>query len=62
MEKIPTTDVIKIFNCHRITALNWAKKNNVQKIGTIYFWSEEDMARFQERPKPGGYRRKEKSI
>jgi transposase len=66
MDKKTTSEIIKMFDCHRHTAEKWAKKNGIEAIrgpngNTItYLWSEDDIARFKERPKPGGYRRKEK--
>jgi hypothetical protein len=66
MDKIPTTDVVKKLNVKPLTAQNWAKKNGIEAIRSLnggvvtYLWSEDDIARFLARPRPGGYRRKEK--
>ena len=59
MDKKTTTDVVNMLGCHRNTANNWAQKNGIEAIcdpnGKVftYLWSEEDIARFLARPKPG---------
>jgi hypothetical protein len=53
MEKKPTSYVVAKFGCNRTTASIWAAKNGVELLGRMYFWSEEDIARFAVRPKPG---------
>ena len=66
MDKISTTDVVKRLSVKLVTAQKWAQKNEIEAIrgpsGKVftYLWSEEDIARFLARPRPGGYRRKEK--
>jgi hypothetical protein len=66
MDKLSTTDVVKRLNVKPLTAQNWARKNGIEAIRGLngkvftYLWSEDDIAQFQKRPKPGGYRRKEK--
>ena len=59
MEKIPTSEVVKITGCHKSTANNWAKKHFIESVRgpkgkvAIYFWSQEDIIAFKARPKPG---------
>ena len=59
MDKIPTTEVVKRLNVKPLTAQNWARKNQIEAIRSLnggivtYLWSEEDIARFLTRPKPG---------
>jgi hypothetical protein len=48
-----TAYVIEKFRCGVIAANRWAQRNGVMKIGNRYFWSDEDIARFAKRPKPG---------
>jgi hypothetical protein len=54
MEKKPTSYVVEKFGCNRTTASAWAKTHGVELVGKMYFWSDEDIARFANRPKPGG--------
>jgi hypothetical protein len=57
--KIPTSEVIKKLNIKPLAAQNWAKKNEIEAIRSLnggvvtYLWSEDDIARFLARPKPG---------
>jgi hypothetical protein len=53
MEKKPTSYVVAKFGCNRSTAVHWAKANGVELLGKMYFWSEDDIVRFANRPKPG---------
>jgi hypothetical protein len=59
MDKLSTTDVVKRLNVRLVTAQKWAQKNQIEAIRSLnggvvtYLWSEDDIARFQKRPKPG---------
>jgi hypothetical protein len=54
MEKKPTSYIVAKFGCDAYTAQKWAKNNGVEFLGRMYFWSEEDIAKFAVRRKPGG--------
>jgi hypothetical protein len=58
--KKPTSYIVAKFGCDAYTAQKWAKNNGVEFLGRMYFWSEEDIARFAERPKPGKRAKKDK--
>jgi hypothetical protein len=58
MDKILTADVVKKLGVKPRVAQNWAAKNGVEAIlgsnkVVLYLWTEEDIARFLVRPKPG---------
>ena len=58
MDKILTADVATKLGVKQSTAQKWAAKNGVEAIlgsntVVLYLWSEEDIARFLARPKPG---------
>jgi hypothetical protein len=67
MDKKTTSEVVKKLNVKPLTAQNWARKNEIEAIRALnggivtYLWSEDDITRFLARPRPGGYRRKEKN-
>ncbi|MDR2150813.1 MAG: DNA-binding protein [Spirochaetaceae bacterium] len=67
MEKKPTQYVIDLTGCHKSTAEKWAGKNGVEAIRgpngriVMFFWSEEDIARFKARPKQGKRAKKDKN-
>jgi len=53
MEITSTTEVAKQEKCDSSTARKWAAKNGVLYIGKDYLWTQDDIARFKKRPKPG---------
>jgi len=57
MEFISTEAVAKQENCAPSTARKWAAENGVQFIGQPphknYLWTQDDIARFRKREKPG---------
>jgi len=53
MELIPTTEVAEQEKCDSSTARKWAAAHGVLYISKNYFWTQDDIARFQKRPKPG---------
>ena len=57
MDFISTTAVAKQEKCDPSTARRWAEANGVQSIGESnhknYLWTQDDIARFQKREKPG---------
>jgi hypothetical protein len=52
-----TAEVTVLCECDNSTAQKWAKANNVNFIGVgrrkDYEWTESDIKRFKERPRPG---------
>jgi hypothetical protein len=52
-----TAEVTVMCECDKSTAQKWAKANNVKFIGSgrrkDYEWTEADIKRFKERPRPG---------
>jgi len=57
MEFLSTDDVVKQEGCAPSTARKWAAENGVQSIGQSthkqFLWTQDDIARFQKREKPG---------
>jgi hypothetical protein len=57
--RITTQEVIALTGCRQGTVQMWARKNNLEAIigptgGVVcYLWSDDDVARFMSRPKPG---------
>jgi len=57
MEFLSTDAVAEQEGCNPSTARKWAAENGVQSIGQSnhkqYLWTQDDIARFQDREKPG---------
>lgn len=59
VEKRKTTTYVAEKNgCNVDTAIKWASKNGVDFIGRMYYWTEEDIAKFENRPKKGRPKKK----
>jgi hypothetical protein len=58
MEKTySSTDVATLCAVKQITVLKWAQKNNIDYAGVgqgkVYLFTDSDIVRFKNRPKPG---------
>jgi hypothetical protein len=48
-----TVKIAEMEKCGDSTARRWAQGNGLQKIGKDFVWTDEDLAKFRERDKPG---------
>jgi hypothetical protein len=53
MKIYSTVQVAEMEKCGDSTARRWAQGNGLQKIGKDFVWTDEDLAKFRERDKPG---------